>query len=129
MSVSERIALELQRWPGVTVAPHRYGGVEFRAYGRQIGHLHGDRLADLPFPRTVRDELIAAGLAQPHHALPDTGWVSFRMGAPEDAWEAIGLFRLSYDRIVALAASAAARGTATSPVTGLAVSSRAEAGK
>ena len=88
-------------WPGVEQAPHRFGGIEFRFGKRELGHLHGDALADLPFPRAVRDELIAAGRARPHHVLPDSGWVSFRIESPGDVENAIELFRLAYDRAVA----------------------------
>jgi hypothetical protein len=95
---SELIADEVLAWPGVTSAPHRFGGVEFLLGRRELGHLHGDRLADLPFPRRVRDELVAAGRARPHHVLPETGWVSFRIESDEDAQAAIELFRLSYER-------------------------------
>jgi hypothetical protein len=63
-----------------------------------MGHVHGDRLADLPLPRKLRDEVIAAGRAQPHHILPHTGWVSCWMSSPEDAAGVIELFRLQYDR-------------------------------
>ena len=85
-------------WPGVTVAPHRFGGLEY-LYGRkEMGHVHGDRLADLPMPRRLRDELVAAGRAQPHHVLPETGWISVWMASPEDAAAVIELFRMQYDR-------------------------------
>ena len=46
----------------------------------------------------IRDELIAAGRARPHHVLPDSGWVSKRIETEEDADEVIELFRLSYER-------------------------------
>ena len=95
---SERISEEVLAWPGVTAAPHRFGGVEFRLGRRELGHLHGDRLVDLPFPRRVRDELVAAGRARPHHVLPESGWVSFRIESDDDAEAAIALFRLSYER-------------------------------
>jgi hypothetical protein len=95
---SERISEEVLAWPGVTAAPHRFGGVEFLLGRRELGHLHGDRLADLPFPRRVRDELVAAGRARPHHVLPESGWVSFRIESDDDAEAAIELFRLSYER-------------------------------
>jgi hypothetical protein len=55
-------------------------------------------LADLPFPRTLRDELVAAGRAQPHHIVPESGWVSFHIESLGDVDEAIALFRLAYDR-------------------------------
>ena len=85
-------------WPGVTVAPHRFGGTEY-LYGRkEMGHVHGDRLADLPVPRRLRDELIAAGRARPHHVLPETGWVSVWIDGPEDVSAVIELFRIQYER-------------------------------
>lgn len=49
--IAETIRDELLRWPGVTAHSHRFGGTEFRVGHGEIGHLHGDRLADLPFPR------------------------------------------------------------------------------
>ena len=95
---SKRIERELLSWEGVTAAPHPFGGIEFRLGRRELGHLHGDRLADLPFPRRVRDELVAAGRARPHHVLPASGWVSFSIGADADVDCALELFRLSYER-------------------------------
>jgi hypothetical protein len=98
---SERIAAEVESWPGVTSGPHRFGGIEFRLGRRELGHLHGDRFADLPFPRRVRDELIASGRARPHHVLPGSGWVTVPIRNPEDADAVIGLFRLAYERAAA----------------------------
>src|SRR5438105_4726925 len=72
----ERIRTELLTWAGVSAGSHEFGGIEY-TYGRkELGHVHGDRLADLPFPKAIHDQLIAAGRAEPHHVLPDTGWVS-----------------------------------------------------
>lgn len=85
-------------WDGVATAPHRFGGIEFRLGRRELGHLHGDRIADLPFPRRIRDELIADGRARAHHVLPDTGWVTAELGGPGDVERVIELFRLAYDR-------------------------------
>ncbi len=87
-------------WPGVTSHDHRFGGVEFRLGRIELGHLHGDRLADLPFPKKIRNELIAAGRVRPHHVLPDSGWVSRWIEREEDAPEVIALFRLNYDRLI-----------------------------
>ncbi|MBI4928011.1 MAG: DUF5519 family protein, partial [Anaerolineae bacterium] len=50
-------------WEGVTVQPHRFGGVEYVIGKREIGHIHGDHLVDIPFPRKVRDEVVQAGRA------------------------------------------------------------------
>ena len=83
-------------WPGVTVAPHRFGGVEYAIGKREIGHIHGDHMMDIPFPKKVRDEIVAAGRAQPHHILPETGWVSFYIRNEEDIGKAIALLHESY---------------------------------
>ncbi|MBA3610535.1 MAG: DUF5519 family protein [Rubrobacter sp.] len=98
-SIGERIEREVLGWDGVEGRAHRFGGVEFRVRGHEIGHLHGDRLADLPFPRKVREELVEAGRARPHHVLPQTGWVSYRIRGEEDLEGALELFRLNYERL------------------------------
>ena len=98
----ERIAAEVESWPGVSSAPHRFGGVELRLGRRELGHLHGDRFADLPFPRRIRDELVASGRARPHHVLPDSGWVTAPID-PDRPGEVIDLFRMNYERAVAAA--------------------------
>lgn len=108
MSVHERIAAEVLSWDGVTSAPHRFGGVEFLLGKRELGHLHGDRLADLPFPRKVRDELVESGRARPHHVLPETGWVSIWIHGEDDVPRVIELFRISYERALAARARQAA---------------------
>jgi len=92
------IETELRSWDGVTVTPHRFGGREFRVGRRELGHIHGDSLLDLPFPVAVRDQLIAEGRASRHHVLPDTGWVSFRIQTADDVTRAIDLLRLNYER-------------------------------
>jgi luciferase-like monooxygenase len=83
-------------WPGVTVAPHRFGGVEYVIGRRELGHIHGDHLVDIPFPKKVRDEIVASGRAQPHHISPETGWVSFYLWQDNDVEQAIALLHESY---------------------------------
>lgn len=97
MSARSEIESAVLAWPGTSAHPHRFGGVEFQFGTREIGHLHGNVLLDIPFPTKVYDELIAAGLAQPHHVLPDSGWISFRIRAAEDIEAAIALLKRSYD--------------------------------
>ncbi|MDB5058277.1 MAG: hypothetical protein JWO59_1749 [Chloroflexi bacterium] len=97
----EMIRREVLSWPGVTTAPHRFGGVEFLLGKRELGHLHGDRLADLPFPVRVREELVRDGRALSHHVLPESGWVSYPIHDDASIEGAISLFRLAYDRAVA----------------------------
>ena len=93
----DRIQTAVLGWPGISAHPHRFGGTEYLLGQREIGHIHGDYLVDIPFPTKVRDELVAAGRAEPHHVLPETGWISFYIREEADVERAIDLLRLSYD--------------------------------
>jgi Family of unknown function (DUF5519) len=99
-SLREVIEREVSVWPGIETTPHRFGGVEFRVRGHEIGHLHGNRMADLPFPVRMRKQLVAEGKAEPHYVLPQTGWVSYYPRGPEDAPAVVELFRLNYEHLV-----------------------------
>src|SRR5262249_30894583 len=109
MEASRRIEREAGAWEGVTVAAHRFGGIELRLGRRELGHLHGDTLADLPFPRRIAAMLVETGRAERHHVLPESGWVSKRIRSEEDVRETIELFRLAYERARVAAAARAAR--------------------
>ncbi|HEV8579377.1 MAG TPA: luciferase family protein [Thermoanaerobaculia bacterium] len=95
----ERIESIVLTWPGVEARPHRFGGTEFRLGKREVGHIHGDHLLDISFPRGMRDELIEAGLAQPHHIYPRSNWVSFYLEEEADVERAVDLLRRSYELV------------------------------
>lgn len=100
MSVSnaqKTITQTLAAWDGVSTVPHRFGGVEYRLGTRELGHIHGDHLLDIPFPKKVRDEIVNSGLAEPHHILPETGWVSFYLQEAGDVQKAVELLRRAYE--------------------------------
>jgi Luciferase len=103
-----RISGVVGSWPEIEVGAHRFGGVEFRLGRRELGHLHGESHADIAFPRRVRDELVAAGRALPHRAIPDSGWVSVPIDDEDGIARALDLFRMAYER--ALAAKVRAEG-------------------
>jgi hypothetical protein len=93
----ERITKTVTAWEGVSVKPHRFGGVEYAIGKREIGHIHGDHLVDIPFPKKVHDEIVAAGRAGPHHVLPDSSWVSFYLRREGDVEYAIELLQESFE--------------------------------
>jgi hypothetical protein len=101
--IRAQIEQEVGSWEGVTVHPHRFGGVEFRLGRRELGHLH-PTWADLPFTRRIREMLLETGRAEPHRAGVN-GWVSH----PLDE-EAIELFKLSYERARVAQAARESRG-------------------
>ena len=92
-----QITQAVSAWDGVTVQPHRFGGVEYVLGKRELGHIHGDALVDIPFPTQVRNEIVAAGLAEPHHLLAGSGWVSFYIREPDDIGRVIDLLGRSYE--------------------------------
>jgi len=94
---SSQIVETLLKWDGMETHPHRFGGTEFRIGKREIGHIHGDHLVDIPFPKKIRDEIVAAGEASPHHILPETGWVSFYLKEDGDIERALALLKRSYE--------------------------------
>jgi hypothetical protein len=89
-----RVAAEVATWEGVSQHPHRFGGVELRLGERELGHIHREGWADLPFTARIRDMLVDTGRATPHR-FGVTGWVSRDL---DDPAEVIELFRLSYER-------------------------------
>ena len=93
----ERICEVVKAWNGIAARPHRFGGEEFRVGHREVGHVHGDSLVDIPFPLGVRDELVESGAAEPHHVLPKSGWVTVYLRKPGDVARAIELLRRSYE--------------------------------
>ena len=82
--ILETLKHELLSLDGVSVHKHRFGGVEFRYDSKELGHIHGETLADLPFPKKIRDELVASKTVEPHHIYPESGWVSFTIKSEED---------------------------------------------
>ncbi len=95
----QRIVREVTSWPGVVTDTGEFAETDFLVNRRSIGHVHGGHQADIPFPRRIRDELVAAGRTGPHHVYPGSGWTTLRIRSDEDAETAIELLRINYDRI------------------------------
>jgi hypothetical protein len=85
-------------WPDVSSQPHRFGGREFLFGAAEVGHVHTNGVVDIPFPRSVRDALLADGLAEQHHWVPNSGWITFRIRSEDDLDHVLWLMRLSYLR-------------------------------
>lgn len=62
-----------------------------------MGHIHGERVADLPFPMNVRNKLVNSGRVSAHHFLPQSGWVSYWIKGEQDIPSVIELFKMRYD--------------------------------
>lgn len=94
---SEKIKKELLSWKGVTMHEHNFVTIMFYVDGIEMGHLHGDSIADLKFPAKVSKNLVKEGYVSPHHIIPKSGWVSHEIRDNTDVEKVIELFRLQYD--------------------------------
>ena len=93
----QRVIEAVAAFPDVSAAPHRFCGIEFNLGSVEIGHIHvGNGMVDIPYPRRIRDVLIADGLVQPHHLLPDSGWITTFVRLEADVERIISLYHLSY---------------------------------
>ena len=96
-SPSEVIKQELLSWKGVTIHEHNFVTIIFYVDGIEMGHLHGDSIADIQFPTKVSKKLVREGYVSPHHIIPRSGWVSHEIQNAKDVKEVIELFRLQYN--------------------------------
>ena len=99
-TASDQITEEVTSWPGVEAGYGARGEWGFRVDGREIGHLHGDRVAHFGFPRDVGAQLREAGRVGPHPVNPYSTKMAARpIEAEEDIRDVIALMRLNYDRV------------------------------
>ena len=91
------IKREVLRWPGVTWAPGRFGAVAFRYGKREIGHVHRNRVADLPVTREMREGILTGGHARLHRAGVED-YVSYPVQDQEDVSVALEILGWNYDR-------------------------------
>lgn len=94
----KKLENEVSRWAKISTHPHRFGGREFRFGSAEVGHVHVGGVVDIPFPRPVRDALLAERLAEGHRWVPNSGWITFHIRGEADLKHALWLMRLSYLR-------------------------------
>ena len=89
-------------WEGVETVTGERGEWSFRLGRREIGHLHGDHVLHIGFPKAIWQELYDAGRIDYHPVFPGRkGWAARRLDDAGDVQDAIALLRLNYDRAVA----------------------------
>src|SRR5438132_9486344 len=89
MTHLKRLEEEISTWPNISIHPHRFGGREFRFGSAEVGHVHTGGVVDIPFPRSVRDALLAEGLAEEHRWVPNSGWTTFHVRDEGDLQHAL----------------------------------------
>ncbi|WP_247003444.1 luciferase family protein [Halosolutus gelatinilyticus] len=94
--VDERIDELVSSWPGIAPKRGRFGAVSFDLEGSEIGHVHPS-VADIDYPKPLREQLLAEGRTEVHHAVPmHPTATTYRIESADDVAHAVWLFRLSY---------------------------------
>ena len=98
-TASEQITAEVTNWDGVAASTGSRGEWSFKLGRKEIGHLHGDRVLHLAFPKAVWHELHDAGRIDYHPVFPGKpGYAARQIETAEDVEDVIALLRLNYDR-------------------------------
>jgi hypothetical protein len=80
-------------WPGVYRATGHFGSIELRVGERELGHLHGDTVADVWVP----PQLIVDRVPRERQSRHDSGWVRIPLGTEEGVQQALALLRATYE--------------------------------
>ena len=108
-SIHDQIVSQVASWEDVTTGPGRFGSTRFLVGRRELGHLHGDSLLDLPLPPTRKKELLEQSRVEQHRYTPEkSGWVSLRISDETDVETAIELLREQHGRAMQRQSSATA---------------------
>jgi Family of unknown function (DUF5519) len=96
-NIAQLVEKEVLSWPHVTKRRGRFNSTAFYLGEHELGHVHGNQLADLPYGGKTREALLATGQVTPHHIRPELDWVTYRIHGLESASELITFFRANYD--------------------------------
>lgn len=98
-SVYDRLTAWILQLPGVTEAPHRLGGTEFRVNGADFMHSHGPSQLDILLSQEDQSLVLKAGQALRHRAdvHDQAGWVSLRIESSKDLTNAKRVVELAYE--------------------------------
>ena len=97
-----RITAEVTTWPGVHAAgPGERGEFSFLLGRREIGHLHGSRVAHFSFQRELGARLRQEGRVVAHPITDSPGLGARPIASPDDEREVVELLRLNYERLLA----------------------------
>lgn len=104
--MDDQLLAEVERkvlgWPGTTSESGRFHSVAFRYGKREIGHVHRDRIADLPVTPEIREAVLSKGRARPHRA-GSKGYISYPIEDRKDVSAVLDILGRNYERAKAAA--------------------------
>ena len=101
-TAGEQITEKVTSWAGVSAEHGDRGEFSFKVGRREIGHLHGDRVAHFGFPKDVWTELFDQGRIDYHPVFPGKPGFGARVIDDDgDIRDVIAIMRINYDRAIA----------------------------
>ncbi len=101
ITANQQITDEVTSWPGVEAGVGRRGEWSFTVGRKEIGHLHGDRVAHFGFPKALWHELFDAGRIDYHPVFPGKAGFGARViDGEDDVRDVITMLRINYERVV-----------------------------
>ena len=101
-NANKTITETVTAWPGVEAGTGSRGEWSFTVGRREIGHLHGDHVLHIGFPKDVWHELYDAGRIDYHPVFPGRpGFGARRIDSAADIEDVIALLKLNYQRVLA----------------------------
>jgi RNA polymerase sigma-70 factor (ECF subfamily) len=100
-SGADRIVSEATGWPGVSRTQGELGSIVLSVAERELGHLHGDAVADVPLVPELRDQLVADDAALTHRGRHDPDWVTVPLDSEDGIQQTLQLLRANYLRTTA----------------------------
>lgn len=88
----------IESLPGVTNAPHRFGGVELQVHGLEFMHFHGETHLDVHLTKEDQTRMLSEKKAEHHQFAPQAGWVTIRIRSDKDLENAREVVQLAYSR-------------------------------
>lgn len=98
MHLISRLEDELASWEGVSKGFHKYGGIQFNYRKRELGHIHSNGVTDIFLSKTLKKEVLSKNLAEEHHTLINSNWVTIFIKKEEDFQNALIVFEEAYSR-------------------------------
>src|SRR5918995_6879477 len=97
-AAGDRLVEAVTGWSGVTLEEGRFGSTRFMLGRRELGHVHGASILDLPLPKPLKAELIESGVAIQHRFTPpESGWVTIELDDADAVERAIEILRERYE--------------------------------
>jgi Ni,Fe-hydrogenase I large subunit len=78
---------------------HQFVGIRFCVNPKEMGHLLGENLIDLPFSRQTQKNVVEFGRALSYHIHPESERISYWIRGKDDLQNVTAFFQLKYERL------------------------------